>query len=185
MEFSPLELAGLIEIKPKKLNDQRGHFSETFRQDAFEQAAGPVAFVQENESLSRTAGTIRGIHCQTEPFAQGKLVRCIAGRIFDVAVDLRYGSPSYGRWASVELSADDGNQLWIPPGFGHAFCTLAPDSVVGYKVTAYYSAAHECGIRWDDPEIGIAWPAVADASTLSENDKVQPMLAELADLSFA
>lgn len=182
MEFHDLDLADLIEIRPKKFVDPRGYFSETFRADAFEAAVGAHAFVQDNQSLSRTAGTIRGLHFQTAPATQGKLVRCLAGSIFDVAVDLRRDSPDYGKWAGLELSAEAGNQLWIPAGFAHGFCTLEPDTVVSYKVTAYYSPAHDSGVRWNDPAIGIVWPDVTDPETLSEKDKVQPLLADLPPL---
>ena len=138
-----------------------------------------VDLVQENQSLSARKGTLRGIHFQTDPFAQGKLVRCIAGAIWDVAVDLRHGSPTFGKWAAVELSAEKGNQLWIPAGFGHAFCTLRPDSTVCYKVTAYYSGPNDGGVLWNDPAIGIVWPDAADPDTLSAKDRVQPKLDEL------
>jgi len=179
MEFRTFDIPGLIEITPKKHGDARGYFSETFREDRFAEAAGPVHFVQENQSLSVAQGTIRGIHFQTDPFAQGKLVRCVSGRILDVAVDLRHGSPTFGKWVGVELTSESNNQLWIPAGFGHAFCTLVPDCLVSYKVTNYYSHPNDAGLRWDDPAIGIEWPAVADAETLSAKDKVQPLLAEL------
>jgi len=132
--------------------------------------------VQDNESLSRRPGTLRGLHFQTAPFVQGKLVRCAAGALFDVAVDLRAGSPSFGRWIGVELSADGGNQLWVPPGFAHGFCTLLPDTVVSYKVTAPYSAAHDKGLAWDDAQVAVDWPEAADRETLSAKDREQPGL---------
>lgn len=179
MEFRRLAVPDVVEIQPRRFGDDRGHFSEIFRLDRFRAEMGPVDFVQENQSLSVRAGTIRGLHFQTHPFAQGKLVRCLAGTIFDVAVDLRRNSPHFGHWVAVELSADKGNQLWIPAGFGHGFCTLQPDSIVCYKVTAYYSQAEDKGVAWDDPDIGIVWPALADAATLSAKDRVQPRLAEL------
>lgn len=179
MEFIKLPLPGVIEMRPRRLGDERGYFSEIFRLAPFRAEAGPVDFVQENESLSAKVGTVRGLHFQTDPFAQGKLVRCTAGAIFDVAVDLRRDSPSYGRWVAVTLSPKLGNQLWIPAGFAHGFCTLEPDSVVNYKVTAYYSGEHDRGVAWDDPAIAVDWPEVADAETLSAKDRVQPRLAEL------
>ena len=179
MEFVALDPAGLLEIRPRRLGDERGYFSEIFRLAEFSDAAGPHAFVQENESLSARTGTLRGLHFQTAPFAQGKLVRCTQGAIFDVAVDIRPESGTYGKWAAVILSPEAGNQLWIPPGFAHGFCTLQPNSVVNYKVTATYSHHHDKGVAWDDPAIGIEWPEAADPGTLSAKDRQQPLLADL------
>jgi dTDP-4-dehydrorhamnose 3,5-epimerase len=179
MEFVNLGLNGPIEVLPRKIEDARGYFSEIYRLDAFSTLAGTVDFVQENQSLSIRPGTIRGIHFQTRPAAQGKLVRCLAGRVMDVAVDLRRDSPFYGRSVSVMLSPVTNNQLWIPVGFGHAFCTLEPNSILSYRVTDYYSPQHDQGVAWDDPDIAIDWPALADADTLSAKDRVQPSLAEL------
>jgi dTDP-4-dehydrorhamnose 3,5-epimerase len=174
MEFRRFDLPGPIEIVPNRFGDDRGYFSETFRDDLFCAQAGPTRFVQENQSLSTQTGTVRGVHFQTAPFAQGKLVRCVAGSLFDVAVDLRHDSPAYGKWIAVTLSSTVGNQLWIPAGFGHGLCTLEPDTVVGYKVTAYYSRDNDCGVAWDDPDIAITWPDAADASLLSPKDRTQP-----------
>ena len=179
MEFHSFELDGPIEIKPRKIEDERGYFSEIFRMNSFSERAPGVEFVQDNQSLSARTGTIRGIHFQTNPFAQGKLVRCLAGRIFDVAVDLRSDSLTFGRSISVILTPSENNQLWVPAGFGHAFCTLEPNSVVSYRVTNYYSAEHDRGVAWDDPAIGIAWPDIADPKTLSAKDRRQPRLADL------
>jgi dTDP-4-dehydrorhamnose 3,5-epimerase len=179
MEFRSFELQGVLEIVPRKIGDDRGYFSEIFRADRFREQAGPIDFVQDNQSLSLKTGTIRGIHFQTHPFAQGKLVRCLAGSVMDVAVDLRRDSATYGRWVAVTLSADVLNQLWIPVGFGHAFCTLEPSSVIGYSVTNYYSAANDLGVAWNDSDIAIEWPDVADPETLSAKDRRQPSLADL------
>lgn len=179
MNFSTFEVEGPVEILPRKIADSRGYFSEVFRTDLFEQHCGPVAFVQDNQSLSIATGTIRGIHFQSDPAAQGKLVRCLSGSVFDVAVDLRSGSATYGRWISTILTPEANNQLWVPVGFGHAFCTLEPNSVIAYKVTDYYSQPCDKGVAWDDPDIGIDWPAVANAATLSDKDQRQPALAEL------
>jgi dTDP-4-dehydrorhamnose 3,5-epimerase len=179
MEIRPLALEGLLEIIPAKHGDDRGYFSEIFRVDQFAKHTDPVDFVQENQSLSAKVGTVRGLHYQTAPHAQGKLVRCVAGAIFDVAVDIRHGSPTFGQWAAVELTPELNNQLWIPAGFAHGFCTLKPDSIVSYKVTDYYSPANDGGMLWNDPAIGIDWPEVADAEALSPKDKVQPRLADL------
>jgi dTDP-4-dehydrorhamnose 3,5-epimerase len=179
MRFRDLSIYGLVEVIPKRHGDARGYFSENFRFDLFRANAAKVEFVQDNESLSAKSGTIRGLHFQTDPKAQGKLVRCLAGAILDVAVDLRQGSPSYGQWESLELRPELGNQLWIPAGFAHGFCTLLPDTLVSYKVTNYYSPEHDRGVRWDDPAIGIDWPDIADSDTLSAKDRVQPLLADL------
>ena len=179
MQFAPLSVSGLLEIVPRRHGDARGYFVETFRQDLFEAAVGPVAFVQDNQSMSAEAGTVRGLHFQLNPRAQGKLVRCFAGAILDVAVDIRRGSPTYGQHVKVELSADNGQQLWVPPGFAHGFCTLEPDTVIAYKVTDYYSPEHARGLRWNDPALGSDWPVAEDKAILSAKDRVQPLLSEL------
>lgn len=179
MDFKSLGLDGPLEITPRKFEDERGYFSEIFRHADFCERVGAVNFVQDNQSLSVRPGTIRGIHFQTHPFAQGKLVRCLAGKGMDVAVDLRRDSPDYGRWVAVTLTPELNNQLWVPAGFGHAFCTLEPNSVISYRVTNYYSAQHDQGVAWDDPEIGIDWPSLADPDTLSAKDRAQPSLSEL------
>ena len=179
MLFAGTPLPDVLEITPRRHGDDRGYFAEVFRQREFDAHAGPTGFVQENESLSARPGTIRGLHFQTDPQAQGKLVRCTAGAIFDVAVDLRSGSPTFGQWAAVELSPAKGNLFWIPPGFAHGFCTLLPDTVVNYKVTSYYAPECDRGVRWDDAAIGIDWPTVADPDTLSAKDRIQPLLSEL------
>jgi dTDP-4-dehydrorhamnose 3,5-epimerase len=179
MQFRDFAMDGLLEILPRKIEDERGYFSEVFRLNVFAERAGPTAFVQENQSLSLHPGTIRGIHFQSHPAAQGKLVRCLSGRLLDVAVDLRRRSPTFGRHVSVVLSPEENNQLWIPVGFGHAFCTLEPNSVISYRVTSYYSPECDKGVAWDDPEIAIDWPDVADPDTLSAKDRKQPSLADL------
>jgi dTDP-4-dehydrorhamnose 3,5-epimerase len=179
MEFRSFAVNGPLEIKPSKIEDERGYFSEVFRSNIFAEQAGIFEFVQDNQSLSVRPGTIRGLHFQTLPVAQGKLVRCLAGRLVDVAVDLRSDSPTVGRWVAVTLSPDENNQLWVPPGFAHGFCTLEPNSVISYRVTSYYSPEHDKGVAWDDPDIGIEWPDIADAGTLSPKDRAQPRLAEL------
>lgn len=170
---------GPFEILPRKFTDERGYFSEVFRLNLFEQHAGRTEFVQDNQSLSVRAGTIRGIHFQTPPAAQGKLVRCVSGKVFDVVVDLRQGSPHYGKSEAVILTPEDNNQVWVPIGFGHAFCTLEPNSIIGYRVTSYYSPENDMGVAWDDPDIGIDWPEIADPVTLSAKDRKQPRLADL------
>lgn len=179
MQCRPTRLPGIIEIQPVHHGDVRGYFCEIFRAGWFEANVARVNFVQENESLSCKAGVIRGLHFQSAPFAQGKLVRCPVGAIFDVAVDIREGSPAFGKWVSVILAADQGNQLWVPPGFLHGFCTLTPDTLVSYKVTAYYSREHEFGVSWNDPELAIEWPDIADPALLSEKDAQQPLFKDL------
>jgi dTDP-4-dehydrorhamnose 3,5-epimerase len=170
---SPVKL-----IKTRRIEDSRGWFVETWNQARWE-AQGVVAdFVQDNHSLSRPVGTIRGIHFQRPPHGQGKLVRCARGRIMDYAVDLRGGSPTYGQHVAAELSADGGDQLWIPIGFGHAFVTLEPDTEVIYKVTGLYNAEAEGGLRWDCPDLAITWPLPAEGPSLSPRDELLPMLAD-------
>ncbi|WP_275786192.1 dTDP-4-dehydrorhamnose 3,5-epimerase [Pararhizobium gei] len=181
MIFSPLSIPDVVLIQPKKIGDDRGYFMETFRQSLFEEQVAAVDFKQDNQSLSADAGTVRGLHFQLEPRAQGKLIRCIAGAIFDVAVDIRVGSPTYGKYVSAELTAQNGHQLWIPAGFAHGFCTLQPATEVSYKVTDYYSPEHDRGLRWDDPAIGIDWPDVTRTAVVSGKDKVQPLLTELSE----
>ncbi|MDB5582889.1 MAG: dTDP-4-dehydrorhamnose 3,5-epimerase [Bradyrhizobium sp.] len=179
MEFTALNLPGLLQILPSRFADERGYFSETFRDDRFREHVGRYDFVQDNQSLSSRVGTVRGLHFQTPPNAQGKLVRCLAGALFDVAVDLRHDSPGYGKWAALTLSSAIGNQLWIPPGFAHGFCTLEPDTIISYKVTAYYSPSDDRGLAWDDPDIAVVWPDVAVIDTLSAKDRAQPALCDL------
>ena len=179
MEFRKFGIDGPIEIIPRKIEDERGYFSEIFRLSSFAEAVHPVEFIQDNQSLSVRAGTIRGLHFQTKPATQGKLVRCLAGRLLDVAVDVRSDSPTYGRWISVELSPEENNQLWVPVGFAHGFCTLEPNSITSYRVTSFYSREHDKGVAWDDAAFGIEWPEIADPDTLSAKDRVQPRLSEL------
>ena len=179
MEFRTFDLEGPVEVIPKKIEDERGYFSEILRLDQLIANVGPVDFVQDNQSLSARSGTVRGIHFQSDPAAQAKLVRCIGGKLFDVAVDLRNGSPTYGRWVSVVLTPEQNNQLWIPVGFGHGFCTLEPHTVVQYRVTNYYSGDDDKGVAWNDPTIGVEWPGVADPDTLSAKDRQQPKLVDL------
>ena len=179
MEFRSFEIDGPLEIVPRKIEDDRGYFTEIFRANTFSKRVPGVEFVQDNQSLSVRLGTIRGLHFQAKPAAQGKLVRCLTGKLFDVAVDLRMDSPTHGRWISVVLSPEENNQLWVPAGFGHGFCTLAPNSIISYRVTDYYSPEHDKGVAWDDPDIAVEWPDVADPKTLSAKDRRQPKLAEL------
>jgi len=179
MQFEPLHIPGLMLVRPAKFEDARGFLSETFNLRAFAEAGLTPNFVQDNHSLSTAAGVVRGLHFQLPPRAQGKLVRVVRGAILDVAVDLRRGSPSFGRFAAVELSAANWRQLWIPAGFAHGFCTLEPDTEVIYKMTDFYDPGAERGLAWDDPDLGIPWP-VSDP-ILSDKDRRLPRLAELPD----
>lgn len=172
-------------IRPKRFEDARGWFCETYSTGAFARLGIPDVFVQDNHSLSRPVGTVRGLHFQTPPAGQAKLVRCVRGRILDVAVDVRAGSPTYGRWVAAELSAENGHQLFVPVGFAHGFATLEPDTEVAYKVSALYAPACDGGIRWDDPALGIDWRLPAGvAPVLSPKDAALPLLAEF-DSPFA
>ena len=177
MERLPTQLDGLVLLAPAKHGDERGFFMETFRADTATEHGVPTQFVQDNHSRSRR-GTIRGIHFQTHP-GQGKLVRVARGAVFDVAVDLRRGSPTFGQWEGFELDDERGHQLYIPIGFGHGFCVLSETADFVYKCTNYYDPATEAGFRFDDPEVGIAWPDVE--LLYSERDRSAPRLAEIAD----
>lgn len=169
----------VVKITPKRFVDKRGYFSEVFKDDWFRENVACDSFVQDNESLSVEQGTVRGLHFQSPPFSQGKLVRVLSGAIFDVAVDLRRESSTYGKWVGLELDAQKGEQLWIPVGFAHGFMTLKANTAIHYKVTAAYSVGHDHGVLWNDPDIGIAWPA-SEGVTLSAKDEVQPKLSQLA-----
>lgn len=172
--FSRQRLHDVIVIQPRVFRDGRGQFSETYSLAAFAQAGIDVTFVQDNQSLSLKAGTIRGLHFQTSPHAQAKLVRVLAGVIFDVAVDLRRSSPSYGQWCAACLSAEGGEQMFVPRGFAHGFCTLADNTLVSYKVDNYYEPQSESGLIWSDPDLAIDWPAEAQPVILSDKDQALP-----------
>lgn len=168
-------------IVPRRFCDSRGFFVEIYNQGRLEDHGLRFDFKQDNLSLSDAAGTIRGLHFQRPPFAQNKLVSVLRGAIYDVAVDLRRGSPTYGRSVSVTLTARDGNQLLVPVGFAHGFCTLVPDTLVFYKVTAHYSADHDDGVFWADPALDIPWPVGPAEAVLSDKDRRLPKLADVAD----
>lgn len=177
MKLLPTELPGVLRVEPHLHRDERGFFLEVFHAGKFEAQGLPLAFVQDNHSRSRR-GTLRGLHLQlTAP--QGKLVRCTAGEIFDVAVDVRRGSPTFGRWVGAALSAENFHQLWVPPGFAHGFCVTSEHAEVEYKCTTLYDPASDQAIAWNDPQIGIAWPL--EAPVLSAKDAAAPRLAEVAD----
>ena len=169
-------------VTPKKHGDARGFFSEVYNRADWEKAGLHFTFVQDNHSYSAAPGTLRGLHFQTPPFAQDKLVRCARGRILDVVVDIRRSSPTFGRHVAVELSPENWRQLLVPIGFAHAFLTLEPDCEVLYKTTAPYSAANDRGIAWDDPGIGIAWPAPASGPVLSDKDRKWPRLKDAPEV---
>jgi dTDP-4-dehydrorhamnose 3,5-epimerase len=176
----PLSIRGLVLIVPQKFGDERGYFVETYNAKTFAEIGIDATFVQDNESLSAQKGTVRGLHLQVPPQPQAKLVRVLKGSIMDVVVDIRRGSPSYGRWCSVTLTAAGGEQLFIPRGFAHGFCTLEPDTEVAYKVDGYYAPECDTGIFWNDPEIGIAWPVDPAAAILSTKDRGLPPLRDFA-----
>jgi len=179
MEMQDLEIPGPVVVVPRKFQDERGFLSETYVDEWFRAHVAPASFVQDNHSYSKLPGTIRGIHFQIPPHAQGKLVRVIRGAIWDVVVDLRQGSPHFGRHLQIELSAANWKQLWIPVGFGHAFCSIEPNSEIIYKATARYDPDSERGIIWDDPDLAIDWPLAARAPVLSERDQRFPRLKDV------
>lgn len=168
----------MIEITPAIHADERGWFIETFSTASLRRHGIDLEFVQDNESVSHAAGTLRGLHYQLPPMAQDKLVRVSHGRIFDVAVDIRKSSPTFGKWVGIELSAARGNQLLVPRGFAHGFVTLEPGTVVNYKVSAPYSREHDRAISFADPDIGIDWGFPAEQLTLSQKDRAAPLLKE-------
>lgn len=176
-QFRRLAILDVIEIVPPRHGDERGFFSEVWKQAAFEAEGIAVGWVQDNQSFSADKGTVRGLHFQAPPFAQDKLIRVTRGSIFDVAVDIRAGSATYGRWVGLELSAERWNQLFIPAGFAHGFMTTTPDTEVMYKVSAPWSREHEQAILWNDPDLAIAWPDAGEA-VLSDKDKVAPRFAD-------
>lgn len=178
MNVEPLAIPGLLLITPKVFGDDRGFFVETYTHRALAAAGIPDTFVQDNHALSRPKGTVRGLHLQCPPVPQGKLVRVVRGSIFDVAVDVRHGSPTFGRHVAVTLTADNFKQLWVPPGFIHGYATLEPDTEVIYKVTGYYAPECDRGVMWNDPALGIDWPVSAAAAVLSAKDRANPRLSE-------
>ena len=179
--FGPFNDAFLIE--PKRLGDDRGWFEEVWNERRFQSLAGvKTSFVQDNASRSKAVGTVRGLHFQAPPMAQAKLVRCPRGAIYDVIVDIRHGSPTFGQWAGVSLTEENGQQLWVPRGYAHGFATMEPDSEIAYKVDNPYSAENDGGIFWNDPAIGIRWPFETDAAVLSDKDQGATKLADLPKL---
>lgn len=177
MTVEEFAISGVKLITPRRFPDSRGFFSETWHAQRYAEAGMPGPFVQDNHSLSVAADTVRGLHAQIGPNAQGKLVRVVRGAIWDVAVDIRHGSPTYGRHVAAELSSENWRQLWIPVGFLHGFITLQPETEVNYKVTAPYDREAERGVIWNDPDLAIPWPIRGEA-LLSDKDRLLPRLAD-------
>lgn len=179
MELLALEIPEVKLVTSRKFGDERGFFSEVYNKKALAAHGIETEFVQDNHSYSASRGTVRGLHFQAPPYAQAKLVRVVRGSVFDVALDIRRGSPSYGRAVSAVISAEAWNQLLVPVGFAHGFCTLEPGSEVIYKVSAFFAPEHDSGILWNDPDLGIEWPFSEAAVMLSEKDKKQPRLKDI------
>jgi dTDP-4-dehydrorhamnose 3,5-epimerase len=177
LDLFPLQLSEVIVIRSGRVSDERGTFAETYVKQEFARSGILSDFVQDNQSFSASAGTVRGLHFQIPPFQQAKLIRVLRGKIFDVVVDLRCSSATYGKHVGVELSADGGEQLFVPRGFAHGFCTLAENTEIFYKVDAVYSAGHDRGVHWLDPELGIHWPIETSRAILSEKDRALPVLS--------
>ncbi|MBV1835304.1 dTDP-4-dehydrorhamnose 3,5-epimerase [Novacetimonas pomaceti] len=181
MKVEHLDIPDVILITPPRFRDSRGFFSETYNVERMKEAGINLPFVQDNQSLSRQKGVVRGLHCQVAPYVQGKLVRCMKGAIWDVAVDARIGSPTYGKWVAAELSEENWSQLWIPPGFLHGFMTLTENVEVQYKCTGLYDKASERGVIWNCPYLNITWPGDPANVILSDKDQVAPHFNEAKD----
>ncbi len=179
MEILALSIPEVKLITPRRFGDHRGFFEETYNADSFAAQGIHTQFVQDNHSLSSTVNTVRGLHFQAPPRAQAKLVRCGRGRLFDVAVDIRKGSPTYGHWVGEELSFENGRMLLVPAGFAHGFVTLEPETEIVYKCSDTYAPETEGAVRWDDPDIGIEWPQSNSEPQLSEKDRIAPLLREI------
>jgi dTDP-4-dehydrorhamnose 3,5-epimerase len=182
LSIQETDLPGVRILTPRRLGDERGYFAETYHRRRFEESGITGDWVQENHAASTAVGTVRGLHYQLPPFAQAKLIRVTRGAALDVVLDIRRGSPTFGRHVAVELRAGDGRQLMVPAGFAHGYCTLEPDTEILYRVDAYYSPDHERGIRWDDPALGIDWPVTAADVVLSDKDRGLPPLHRQPDL---
>jgi dTDP-4-dehydrorhamnose 3,5-epimerase len=182
--ITPLAIPEVLLITPKRHGDARGWFSETWSARAFEAAGLSADFVQDNQAFSGKAGTVRGLHFQQSPHPQAKLVRVLQGAIYDVAVDIREGSATYGQWVGARLTAEGGEQLLVPRGFAHGYCTLVPDCMLFYKVDGQYAPQTEGGIIWNDPELAIDWPVAADDAVLSDKDRILPRLRDMPTARF-
>lgn len=179
MDIRPLAIKDVLLITPRRFQDSRGFFTELYSRQTFLEAGITTEFVQDNYSLSNEPGVLRGLHFQAPPFAQAKLLRVLRGAIFDVVVDLRHGSPSYGRSVSITLTSEYSSQLYVPEGFAHGFCTLEPGTEITYKVNAYYAPQHDRGLLWNDPALDIDWPIDPATITMSDRDQRHPRLADL------
>jgi dTDP-4-dehydrorhamnose 3,5-epimerase len=180
MQVIETALAEVKIIAPRVFRDERGYFVETYSRAVYKQLAGiEVEFIQDNHSRSEETGVIRGLHFQAPPYAQGKLIRVVRGSVQDVVVDIRVGSPTFGRHASIILTAENQEQIWVPKGFAHGLCTLEPGTEVSYKVTDYYNPGADRGLAWDDPVLGIEWRVAPDAAILSDRDRNHPVLKDL------
>lgn len=171
-------LDGVVLLLPRRFSDSRGFFSESWNRRTLAECGIELDFVQDNHSMSAKAGTVRGLHYQSPPHAQDRLVRCGRGRLFDVAVDIRKGSPNYGQWVGAELSFENGKQLLVPKGFLHGFVTREPDTEIVYKCSDYYAPECDGAVRFDDPEIGIDWDIDPAAAILSDKDRTAPFLRD-------
>jgi dTDP-4-dehydrorhamnose 3,5-epimerase len=183
MKVIQTDIPDVVMFQPRVFGDTRGYFCETFRQDVFEKYIGSVNFVQDNESMS-SYGVLRGLHFQKPPYTQSKLVRAVKGKVLDVVVDIRIGSPTYGQYVSVELSEENRNMLWSPKGFAHGYCVLSETAIFSYKVDAFYAPDYDAGMQWNDPEINIDWKIPSVDIKLSEKDKSHPSFQEVKDFSF-
>ena len=185
LSVQTFEISGPLLLTPKRFSDNRGFFCETYNARVFAEAGIDTVFVQDNHSLSRERGTVRGLHFQTPPRAQEKLLRVFRGRILDVVVDLRRDSPTYGKHVSTEIGADDGRQIYVPAGFAHGFCTLEPDTEVFYKVSDFWAPGCEGGVLWNDPALGIAWPDFAGTQVVAKDAALPPLAALVTPFSLA
>ena len=181
--ITPLAIPDVLLITPRRFGDARGWFSEVWSQRVLAGTAADTTFVQDNQAFSAARGTLRGLHFQRAPHAQGKLIRALRGAIFDVAVDIRQGSPTYGQWAAATLTAEVGEQIWVPRGFAHAYCTLTDDCEIFYKVDGEYAPQTEAGLIWNDPDLAIPWPLDGELE-LSAKDKLLPRLKDLGRVEF-
>lgn len=177
--FQRLAIPDVILITPKRHGDERGYFSETYRENDYAEAGITGAFIQDNQAFSSQTGVLRGMHFQIPPYAQAKLVSCVRGKIYDVAVDIRKSSPTFGQYVGAELSAETGQQLYVPEGFAHGYLTLSENCLVQYKVTAYYNPEHERGLAWNDPALAIDWSLSGQSPILSPKDTHLPSLSEV------
>ena len=180
MKHTPLSIPDIIVFSPRRFLDDRGYFSETFKLKDFQDRIGqPITFVQDNTSFSKSRGTVRGLHCQSTPFGQGKLVQCLRGTILDIAVDFRENSTTFGHWACAKLSAQNGKQMWIPEDFLHGYVTLEDNCQIAYKCTNYYNKDHEHAVLWNDPDLNIDWQIEHESAIISDKDARAPLFADL------